>query len=216
MFAGLCAAGRLPIIVSSMKLDSDLFDRIRVKPSEDRRLKRDLPPCESGGCDKPGGYRAPKGRGREGEYYCFCLDHVREYNQSYNYFAGMDQADMDAYIKSSSIGHRPTWRMGVRNPTRRAAERPGFADVHFDDAFDMFDRGGPAPPREERLVRNVERSSFATLNLDATATASEIKARFKELVKRHHPDVNGGDKNSEEKLRDVIQAYNHLKAAGFC
>ena len=201
-----------------MKLDSDLFDRIRVKPDQDRRLKRELPPCEAEGCDKAGGYRAPKGRDREGEYYCFCLDHVREYNRSYNYFAGMTQTDMDAYIKSSSIGHRPTWRMGPRHAPSQA--RPGgFRDFRVEDEFGLFgeDRFGEREPaREERMIRNVERRSFAALNLDATATASEIKARFKELVKRHHPDVNGGDKTSEEKLRDVIQAYNHLKAAGFC
>ena len=201
-----------------MKLDSDLFDRIRVKPDQDRRLKRELPPCEVEGCDKAGGYRAPKGRDHEGQYYCFCLDHVREYNHSYNYFAGMNQSDLDAYIKSSSIGHRPTWRMGPRNAQPQA--RPGgFRDFRVEDEFGVFgeDRFGEREPaREERMVRNVERRSFAALNLDATATASEIKARFKELVKRHHPDVNGGDKTSEEKLRDVIQAYNHLKAAGFC
>ena len=201
-----------------MKLDSDLFDRIRVKPDQDRRLKRELPPCEAEGCDKAGGYRAPKGRDREGEYYCFCLDHVREYNHSYNYFAGMNQTDMDAYIKSSSIGHRPTWRMGTRDTPRRARQG-GFADFRLDDGFGLFGDhrfGEREPAREERMVRNVERRSFEALNLDAGATASEIKARFKELVKRHHPDVNGGDKTSEEKLRDVIQAYNHLKAAGFC
>ena len=201
-----------------MKLDSDLFDRIRVKPGEDRRLKRELPACEVAGCEQPGGYRAPKGRGREGEYFCFCLDHVRAYNQSYNYFAGMNQADMDAYIRSAAIGHRPTWKMGVNHHGRRGpgADGPGFSDCRFEDSFGVFGEDGPEPAREERPVRNVERRSFETLNLDATATASEIKSRFKELVKRHHPDVNGGDKRSEEKLREIIQAYNHLKAAGFC
>ena len=201
-----------------MKLDSDLFDRIRVKPDQDRRLKREQPPCEAEGCDKAGGYRAPKGRGREGEYYCFCLDHVREYNHSYNYFAGMNQADLDAYIKSSSIGHRPTWRMGTRNAPRYTRQA-GFADFRVEDDFGLFGgdrRFGEEPAPEARMVRNGERRSFEALNLDVTATASEIKARFKQLVKRHHPDVNGGDKTSEEKLRDVIQAYNHLKAAGFC
>ena len=44
----------------------------------------------------------------------------------------------------------------------------------------------------------------------------EIKSRFKELVKRHHPDANGGDRASEDKLREIIEAYNYLKSAGYC
>ena len=52
-----------------------------------------------------------------------------------------------------------------------------------------------------------------TLELDANATVTTIKARYKELVKRHHPDANGGDRSSEEKLREIIQAYNYLRSA---
>ena len=51
-----------------------------------------------------------------------------------------------------------------------------------------------------------------TLELDANATEITIKARYKELVKRHHPDANGGDRSSEDKLREIIQAYNYLRA----
>ena len=62
----------------------------------------------------------------------------------------------------------------------------------------------------------MERRSLKTLGLDETATPAEIKARFKLLVKRHHPDVNGGDRSLEDRLREIIQAYNYLKTAGFC
>jgi DnaJ-class molecular chaperone len=54
------------------------------------------------------------------------------------------------------------------------------------------------------------------LSLEVHATKAEIKTRFKELVKRHHPDANGGDRGSEDKLREIIVAYNYLKSAGFC
>ena len=60
----------------------------------------------------------------------------------------------------------------------------------------------------------MERKALETLLLPETASKSDIKSRFKELVKRHHPDSNGGDKASEEKLREIIQAYNYLKQAG--
>ena len=72
-----------------------------------------MPPCSWPGCDKAGAHRAPKGRGREGEYHLFCLDHVRDYNKSYNYFSGMSDDDVATYQKSSITGHRPTWSSGV-------------------------------------------------------------------------------------------------------
>ena len=63
-------------------------------------------------------------------------------------------------------------------------------------------------------MRTLERKALDSLHLTEKATAIEIKARFKELVKRHHPDANGGDRGAEDKLREIIQAYNYLKQAG--
>ena len=58
-------------------------------------------------------HRAPKGRDREKEYWRFCLEHVREYNNSYNFFAGMSDDAVSQYQKDALIGHRPTWKMGA-------------------------------------------------------------------------------------------------------
>ncbi len=70
-------------------------------------------------------------------------------------------------------------------------------------------------PSETRAVRNAERKALDALGLEADASAQEVKTRFKALVKRHHPDANGGDRSSEDKLREIIQAYNYLKSIGF-
>ena len=64
------------------------------------------------------------------------------------------------------------------------------------------------------MIRNAERKAFDVLGLEADATAQDVKTRFKVLVKRHHPDANGGDRSSEDKLREIIQAYNYLKSIG--
>jgi curved DNA-binding protein CbpA len=205
-----------------MKFDSPMFDRIRVKPDHDRRLKAENPPCDAAGCGEPGLYRAPKGRHREGQYWTFCLDHVRAYNQSYNYFSGMADDEMAAYQKASVTGHRPTWKMGVGapNPFREAMRGKGGASDF--DPFNLFDAPGSRaradrePPPEQRSVRNAERKALQTLDLDIDADKATIKARFKELVKRHHPDANGGDRSMEDRLREIINAYNYLKSAGFC
>jgi DnaJ-like protein len=209
-----------------MKLDSPLFDRIRVKPDEHRR-----PPvgaqtrCEWQGCAASATHRAPKGRLREQEYWRFCLDHVREYNQSYNYFAGMSDEAVLKYQKDAVTGHRPTWKMGLNGGAQADRVDPGrfyAGPSAANDPFGFFREGGGsrfgaetrAP--EARTIRNAERKAFDTLGLDVDASASAIKARFKELVKRHHPDANGGDRSLEDRLREIIQAYNYLKSAKFC
>jgi DnaJ-class molecular chaperone len=67
------------------------------------------------------------------------------------------------------------------------------------------------PPR---AIRNAERKALGELGLDVGADKAEIKAKFKMLVKRHHPDANNGDRGTEDKLREIIQAYNYLKTTG--
>jgi DnaJ domain len=199
-----------------MKLDSPLFDRIRVKPEEDRRPRTAGAVCDHPGCGSLATHRAPKGRTHEQEYWRFCLDHVRAYNQSYNYFAGMSQDAVLQYQKDAVVGHRPTWKMGFNGDAER-----------FDaqDPLDLIREFGPSATRarherktaeSSRPIHNAERKAFDTLDLEIDASAADIKARFKELVKRHHPDANGGDRSSEDRLVEIIQAYNYLKATKFC
>ena len=121
-----------------MKFDSPLFDRIRVKPEKDRRPKTGGPGCEWHGCKEKATHRAPKGRGREKDYWRFCLDHVREYNQSYNFFAGMSDAAVMAYQKDALTGHRPTWKMGTGKGTVRPDVR---AFGSHSDPFGLFGEG---------------------------------------------------------------------------
>ena len=83
------------------------------------------------------------------------------------------------------------------------------------DPFNVFGTDPNTPPRQ-RKARPLEAKALETLGLTAKATAKEIKARYKELVKRHHPDANGGDRGSEDRFRDVLQAYRVLKQAGLC
>ena len=198
-----------------MKFDSPLFDRIRVKPAEDRARKPDEPCCQWKGCANTATHRAPKGRNHENEYWRFCLEHVREYNQSYNYFSGMTEDAVMQYQKDAITGHRPTWKMGTRPGPELSAQNP-------TDPFNMFREFGARGTRSResaeppRAVRNAERKALHELGLEPGADKAEIKAKFKVLVKRHHPDANGGDRATEDKLREIIQAYNYLKSTGAC
>ena len=208
-----------------MKPNSPLFDSIRVKPDKDRRLRTDLPPCQWPRCEAPATHRAPKGRLQASEYWQFCLAHVREYNNSYNFFAGMTDDAVAQYQKEAVTGHRPTWKMGSiggkRASPRRA--RGGFRAAEWEaaDPFSMLGETGgrpghARPASEGRKILNAQRRAFDVLGLEVNAKRTDIKARFKILVKRHHPDANGGDRGSEDTLREIIQAYNYLKSAGFC
>jgi hypothetical protein len=198
-----------------MDLNSPLFDRIRVKrePEHERRAKTIR--CDSPGCEASGDYRAPMGRLREGQYFCFCLEHVREYNNSYNYFNGMSDGDVARYMKDATTGHRPTWSMGVKRGMggfREEGVKPGdFADP-LGLYRQRFHRGRQQETREPRYSPVTMRCLHA-LGLDEAASAEVIKARYKDLVKRHHPDANGGDRSCEEKLREIIHAYKTLRAA---
>jgi curved DNA-binding protein CbpA len=207
--------------IGKMKLDSAYFDKIRIDAG-DERVEPSPRPCAVRGCRASGSHRAPKGRHAEGEYFWLCLDHVREYNKSYNYFSGMNDAAIQAFQKDAIIGHRPTWRMGV-DASKDEAQRPtgrfkfGFARPE-EDPFRLFGEGFQARNSEPRgrRVHNMELKSLKALGLDAKATAPEVKARYKLLVKRHHPDANGGDRSLEDRLREIIQAYSYLKSVGFC
>jgi hypothetical protein len=205
-----------------MKLDSKYFDMIRAsKKGERQEEKPSGPTCGWRGCTHVAEFRAPKGRGHDGEFYMFCAEHVRRYNASYNYFDGMSDSEVERFVQSAAYGHRPTWKVGANSwahGTRqnRPAGEAGRKRPQDAQAFHAWraKQGGSQPPAGGRHLKPLERKAMNTLDLEAGATREEIKARFKELVKRHHPDLNGGDRASEDKLREIIQAYNFLKQAG--
>ena len=108
-----CSRSRLSHIVPIMDLNSPLFDRIRTRrDAKPTPTNASGPRCQHPGCHASGEFRAPMGRLREGQYFSFCLDHVREYNATYNYFNGMSDEAVLSYQKDALTGHRPTWKMG--------------------------------------------------------------------------------------------------------
>ena len=160
----------------AMKLDSKFFDRLRVKPDQSRLLRESCPSCEWKGCKEPGLYPAPKGRGQEGKYHRFCLDHVREYNKSYNYFAGLPDEDVIQHQKDDTVGHRPTWSLGVnswaRNRRPRNGARPGGFAHSFTthDPFGLFaERDGKAEATSPSGRSNAWNGSACASSISRTA-----------------------------------------------
>ena len=199
---------------------SKSFDKLRIRRGPKAEAKPSAPACQWDGCKEPGIHRAPVGRMREGEYFRFCFDHVREYNKGFNYFSGVSDSEIARFQKEALTGHRPTWTMGAAAGSKSSADfaqvRSGRAGYYnrLRDPYNLFT--GAKPAQRERKAKPLEAKALETLGLDVKATGADIKARYKELVKRHHPDANGGDRGSEDRFRDVLQAYRVLKQAGLC
>ena len=208
-----------------MSIDSKLFDRIRIHPrTHTPEPKSEVPDCAWEGCDQPGIYKAPKGHRFEGQYHHFCLEHVRHYNTAFNFFADMTEAEREKHLYTTSqTDGRPSWGLGTKpgayNGPRMPKQDPGAqarrADpLHFWARYARHNSRGAAPERVIKLHEN-DRRAFETLGFKTGAKSDEIKRAYKALVKIHHPDANGGDKSSEERLRSIIAAYSHLKQKGF-
>jgi hypothetical protein len=212
-----------------MAIDSSkFFDSIRIKPNklsakQQAQAREESAMCEWACCPNKGPHRAPKGRENSKEYWHFCLNHVREYNQSYNFFQGMNADAVARYQKDALTGHRPTWKMGANGGKKGKAGAEADMDA-ASDPFSMFSelngrgrwRPGPggaageAKP-ETRKVMNAERKALQVMGLGPDATLEIVKAKYKALVKQHHPDANGGDRSTEDRLIEIIKAYNYLK-----
>ncbi len=197
------------------------FDLDDLDAAAARAEAPDTPPCDHPGCTEAGAYRAPKDRSLS-SYYNFCLCHVREYNKAWNYCADMNQDEIEQHVRRSTVWDRPTWRMGGGNGAGGAAGHgPGsrrFETGTVHDPFGVFDGLGagpdgqadsePAPfPRDSRETRALQE-----LDLTWPLTREDLRARYRTLVKRHHPDANNGDKGAEERFKRVNEAYRVLLA----
>jgi hypothetical protein len=166
--------------------------------------------CEIPGCRLAGEYRAPRARDQLDQYRWFCLGHVREYNKNWDYFAGLPPEQIEAHIRADTTWRRQTWPLGAR--------RSGNSYAHIKDPFGLADDAGLGerpPPRMDGgdLLNNAEKDALEVLELSWPITQTDLKARYKELVKRHHPDANGGNRIAEEKFKEINAAYSTLRVS---
>jgi hypothetical protein len=187
------------------------------------RIERDEAPgrCAHPGCAAPGEFRAPPADGRRagfdgpGDWRWLCLDHVRAFNSGYNYFQGMSPDEI-----SDAQNPYGGWDRETRAFAHSGADLPprwtDFADpldaigARFRRAAGRAGEGsGRADGRE---ISREDRKSLALLGLGIDADRRALRLRYAELVRRFHPDRNGGDRGHEQALRAVIEAYTQLKS----
>lgn len=211
------------------------FRDMRVKPPRPEEeaaeeedvlhLKPGEKPCQWPDCRQAATAKAPKSRERLNDFYEFCQRHAGEYNKGWNFYAGMNEGQIRAAQENEAMtGGRPTWEMKAGKNSREAAAfaaKMGTANNQgagsWRDSFGLFGRRTrePAPGEEEGLrLGKLERAALADLDLDARTDKAAVKARYHELLKRFHPDLNHGDRGAEAKLQRVIKAYKTLKKAG--
>ena len=210
------------------------FKDMRIKPpkageaeaeADVLRLKPGEKPCEWPDCTKAATARAPKSREQLNSFYEFCQAHAGEYNKSWNFYAGMNEAQVRAAKENEAMtGGRPTWDMKASKNSREAAAfaaKMGTSNTtgagSMNDSFGLFGRrvNEQATKAEDSLrLGKLERQALTDLDLDFRTDKAGIKARYHELLKRFHPDLNQGDRGAEAKLQRVIKAYKTLKKAG--
>ncbi|MBT7451837.1 MAG: J domain-containing protein, partial [Rhodospirillaceae bacterium] len=164
--------------------------------------------CQWRGCADVGLHRAPQDQSLS-DYYFFCLEHIRLYNAQWNYHEGLGPDDMELEYRSAATWDRPTWKMGER-------QAPGRPWQNIFDPFDLYkhtpdaDRASHAEATSESVeVSNARR----TLGITGSSSLEEVKGRYKELVKRYHPDANGGSTTTEDKMKTINAAYQTLRTA---
>jgi hypothetical protein len=168
--------------------------------------------CEHPGCAAAGEFRAPKSRRQLHQYRWFCLEHVREYNSKWDFYAGMNETEIEAQIRADQTWRRPTWKLGARS------DHHGHDPLEdILDPYDILADSDLLRARGKRLVaeRNnltaAEQQALSILDLTWPQTLDSVKVRYKQLAKQHHPDANGGSKEAEERLKLINRAYSTLR-----
>ncbi len=176
--------------------------------------------CNAPGCDEAGEFRAPgvrrPGFDGPGDYRWFCLDHVRQFNAGYDFFAGMTPEEI---LKAQSP--LSGWERETRafRPDAGIDAAPRWAD--YDDPLEAIARRAQARRADhqkaaeaaKRGISPDERRAYDTLRLAYDADRRGLRLRYSELVRKYHPDRNGGDRSFEGRLQEVVEAYNLLKSS---
>ena len=190
-----------------------------IDPVFEAEAEAPLRPCDHPGCGAGGDFRAPKSRLELNSYYWFCLEHVRTYNSAWNYYAGMSEVDIEAEIRRATVWDRPSWRLGqLHAPAHGARMRDPFGFYNGTNGSKEHKGAHRANGRHAGSAAHAasaREQALAVFDLEPPFDAVRLKARYKVLVKLHHPDAHGGDKVAEEKLKIINQAYATLKASYF-
>ncbi len=195
-----------------IRVSADKKRRTRGRRGMSGAVETSTRQCEHPGCDRPGQYRAPKSPDAIDEYWWFCREHAREYNLRWNFFAGQSEDEMLETMENSRVWGRATQPFG-HPEERRAWSRLGVRDpmeILGDKATRNPGRAAPNPVHTRRLPPT-ERRALEILDARDSWSRTEIRKQYKSLVKDLHPDMNGGNRADEDRLQEVVWAWEQLR-----
>jgi len=196
------------------RLNTDM-PKIRLKPNsaeflDDEDKAQPSVVCDMPGCNEGAEHKAPKDR-ELNDYYDFCLTHVQEYNKAWDYFSGMSRSEIEDHYIRSQFGDRPTWRYDSFAQFEESLRQKVWRTFEFDD-HPKEDPKEDAKRRAHFVDTNTpEYEAMLIMGLEPPLDLKTIKARYKELAKQYHPDLNRGDKAAEDLLKSINMAYTILK-----
>ena len=162
--------------------------------------------CEWENCEHSGDFKAPIEKDNSKNYRWLCEEHIKLFNKSWNYFEGMNQNEIENFIKSDITWHRPTQKFGSSD---------NFFNILWNNAlndkFNFFKKENNIKNLNGAKLYEKDKDALRIMELELNASWPIIQKRFKTLVKKFHPDKNAGNKQFEDKLKKITLAYSHLK-----
>lgn len=193
--------------------------KINLKPNspdyqDPHKPKASFKPCEMPGCPDEGTFRAPRDRSLSNHYW-FCQGHIAEYNRAWNFFDGMNQREVEEQILKSMFGDRPTWRSDVDGMAEENIRRQAYEFHGTGDADHNSSRAWQEYQENQNKIdsSSAEFEALAIFGLSPPLNLDDIKAQYKKLAKKYHPDLNQNDPNAEEQLKKINMSYTVLKLA---
>ena len=162
--------------------------------------------CEWENCKEIGSYKAPVEKDNSKNYRWLCEKHIVSFNKSWDYFDGMNQGEIEDFLKSDMTWHRPTQKFGSSD---------NFFNILWNNAlndkFNFFKQKENINGLNDGKLSEKDKDAFIMLGLELNVDWPIVQKKFKTLVKKFHPDRNAGNKQFEDKLKKITLAYSHLK-----
>ena len=162
--------------------------------------------CDWNNCNKEGKYKAPVEKDNSKNFRYLCFEHIKEFNKNWNYFANMNDEQINQFIKDDMTWHKPTQNFSAQDNFFKIL----WNNALKNDDYDNLDLKKYDKVRQFSFSDN-DIKAFNVLGLNVCTDWEKVREKFKKLVKKLHPDKNLGNNKFEEKLKIITLAYTQLK-----
>ena len=201
-----------------MSVSSDKKRRSRGRRGMSGAFETSTRKCDNEHCGEPGKYRAPKHPDNLEDFFWFCLTHIREYNSKWNFFENHSEEELEKQFAADRVWERGTKPFGKpKDSAKPTVEERAWARLGIDDPHQVLGDNATRNPGANpsaggsRRLPPAERKAIDILDAKDTMTKPELRKLYKKLIKELHPDLNGGDRSDEDRLQQVVWAWDQIK-----